>query len=104
MLELGITRQEAKAILNPLYAAHVGEKITFVQRLKASFSLAVDKERKKDMAEKKKRQELEQSGVAYCPKRLSTSVQGAKRGYSAGWGWMILGLVLLVQTRCSACA
>ena len=37
-LEFEITRREAKEILNPLYAAHAGEKVTFGQSLKASFS------------------------------------------------------------------
>ena len=83
-LDLGITRREAKAILDPLYAVHADEEFTCGKSFKAAFSLAVDAEREKDMAEQRKKQELEQSGVVYCPKCLSTSVQGVKRGYSAG--------------------
>lgn len=103
-LEFGITRREAKEILNPLYAAHAGEKVTFGQSLKASFSLAAEQQRNEQLAEKQKRKELEASGVAYCPKCLSTSITGAKRGYSAGQailtGSLLMGAVGANKTKC----
>ena len=111
MTEFGISKKEAMEILNPLYTAHAGEEITFGQSLKASFSLAAEQQREEQQAiinkrvdRKKQIAELEKSGVAYCPKCLSTSVTGAKRGYSAGQailtGNLLIGAVGANKTKC----
>lgn len=109
MTELCISKREAKEILAPLYIAHAGEKISYGQSLKANLSLIADEQEEEQeamlrsrQAKKRRIQELEQSGVVYCPKCLSTSVQGAKRGYSAGWGWIDprLGAVGANEIRC----
>lgn len=104
MTEFCISKNEAKAILDPLYVAHAGEKISYGQSLKANLSLIAEQEQKEQMAEKQKRKELEASGVAYCPKCLSTSVTGAKRGYSAGQailtGSLLMGAVGANKTKC----
>lgn len=75
MTEFGISKKEAKEILDPFYAAHEGDEITFGQSLKASFSIAAEQQREEQQAiinkrlnRKKHIAELEQSGVAYCPK------------------------------------
>lgn len=47
--------------------------------------------------------ELEKSGVAYCPKCLSTSVTATKRGFSAGqayWGGELFGMVGANEIKC----
>ena len=91
MTELGISMREAKEILDPLYISHAGEEITFGQGLKENLSQMVDDAqeetlRKKEIQRTKdqKRAELEMSGVAYCPKCMSTSVTAVKKGFSAG--------------------
>ena len=99
-LELGITRREAKEILGPLYAAHAGEKITFVQSLKASFSLEADKAREDAM----RKIQMDREGIVYCPKCMSTSIAAEKRGYSAGQailtGNLLIGAVGANKTKC----
>lgn len=110
MTEFGISKKEAKEILDPLYAAHAGEEITFGQSLKASFSFASEDVREEQQAIINKRlnrknqiAELEKSGVAYCPKCLSTSVTGAKRGFSAGQaylGGVLFGTVGANKMKC----
>lgn len=103
VLELGISRKEAKAIMAPLYAAHAEEKISFGQSLKASFSLAAEQQRNEQMKEQKKRRDLEESGVVYCPKCLSTSVTGVKRGFSAGQAYLggaVFGMVGANKIKC----
>lgn len=110
-LELGITKKEAKAILDPVYAAHAGEKITFWTGLGTSFAMEAEEQRavqqekiNKRLNRKKYIAELEKSGVAYCPKCLSTSVTGTKRGYSAGQalltGNLLIGAVGANKTKC----
>ena len=83
VLEFGITRREAKEILEPLYAAHAGEKVTFGQSVKAAFSLTAEQQRNEQLEEKQKRKALEESGAVYCPKCMSTSVTAVKKGFSA---------------------
>lgn len=109
MTELGITKEETKEIMDPLYAAHADEEFTFWASVGASFTMMADEQKEEQdaklqsrQAKKRRIQELEQSGVVYCPKCLSTSVQGAKRGYSAGWGWIDprLGAVGANEIRC----
>ncbi len=109
-LEFGITRREAKEIIEPLYAAHAGEEITFGQSLKASFSIAAEQQREEQQAiinkrlnRKKHIAELEQSGVAYCPKCLSTSVTGVKRGFSVGQAYLggaVFGMAGANKMKC----
>ena len=74
MTEFGISMKEAKTILDPIYAAHAGEEVSFKQSLKASFSIAAEKKREEQQtmidkrnARKQQIAELEKSGVAYCP-------------------------------------
>ena len=104
MTEFGISKEEAREILDPLYAAHADEEFTFWASLGASFSMTAELQQKEQMAEKQKRKELEESGVAYCPKCLSTSITGAKRGYSAGQailtGSLLMGAVGANKTKC----
>lgn len=104
MTELGISKEEARGILDPLYAVHTDEEFTFWASLGASFSMTAELQQKEQMAEKQKRKELEESGVAYCPKCLSTSITGAKRGYSAGQailtGSLLMGAVGANKTKC----
>lgn len=76
----GITQQEAKAILDPLYAAHAGEKVSFAEGFAAEVGMRADEEK----AEKKRLRELEASGKVYCPKCHSTSVTAQKKGFGAG--------------------
>lgn len=110
VVEFGISRREAKAILDPLYAAHAEEEFTFGESLKAAFSLAAEDVREEQQAKankllNRKRQiaELEKMGVAYCPKCLSTSITAAKRGFSAGqayWGGDLFGMVGANEIKC----
>lgn len=104
VMELGITKNEAKAILDPLYAAHADEKITFWTGLGAEFSLAAEQQRNEQLEEKQKRKALEESGVAYCPKCMSTSVQGVKKGFSAGQailtGNVLVGAIGANKLKC----
>ena len=99
-LEFGISRQEAKEILEPLYAAHAGEKVTFGQSLMATFSLEADKAREETM----RKIQMDREGIVYCPKCLSTSISGEKRGYSAGQailtGSLLMGAVGANKTKC----
>lgn len=102
-LELGISRQEAKEILEPLHAAHSGEKVTYWQSLGANFSLVAEQQRNEQLKEQKKRKDLEESGVVYCPKCLSTSVEGVKRGFSAGQAYLggeLFGMVGANKMKC----
>ena len=92
--DFSISKKEAKAILDPLYAVHAGEKITYGQSLKANLSMIAEQQRNEQLAEKQKRKELEESGVAYCPKCLSTSVTAEKRGYSAGQAILTRNLLI----------
>ncbi len=110
MTEFGISKKEAMEILNPLYTVHAGEEITFGQSLKASFSLASEDVQEEQQAiinkrlnRKKQIAELEKSGVAYCPKCLSTSVEGVKRGFSAGQAYLggeLFGMVGANKMKC----
>lgn len=103
MTEFGISMKEAKTILDPVYAAHAGEEVSFEQSLKANMSLISEQQQKEQQAEKQKRKQLEESGVAYCPKCLSTSVTATKRGFSVGqayWGGDLFGMVGANEIKC----
>ena len=98
-LELGISRQEAKEILEPLHAAHAGVKVTFGQSLKATFSLAADKGREEAL----RKIQMDREGIVYCPKCLSTSVTATKRGFSAGQAYLggaLFGTVGANKMKC----
>ncbi len=108
--DLSISKKEAMAILDPLYAVHSGEKVTYWQSLGANVSLIAEQQKEEQQAiinkrlnRKKQIAELEKSGVAYCPKCLSTSVTAAKRGFSAGqayWGGELFGMVGANEIKC----
>lgn len=104
MTEFGISMKEAKTILDPIYAAHAGEEVSFGQSLKANMFLISEQQQKEQMEEEQKRKELEESGVAYCPKCLSTSVTAMKRGFSAGQailtGSLLIGAVGANKVKC----
>lgn len=78
--DYGVTRKEAKAILDPLYEAHKDEKVTFWQGLKAEVDVRGDR----DDREKQRRQQLDAQGSLYCPKCLSTAVDVRSKGFSFG--------------------
>lgn len=111
MTELGISKEEAKSILDPVYAVHAGEKISYSEGLKASISLTAGEQREKQEAilqarrqKKEKKRALDEDGVAYCPKCMSTSVTPLKRGYSAGQalltGNLLFGAVGANKVKC----
>lgn len=103
MTELGISKEETREILDPLYAAHADDKFTFLASLGASFSMTAELQQKEQKAEKQKIKALEESGVVYCPKCLSTSVTATKRGYSAWqayWGGDLFGMVGANEIKC----
>ena len=99
-LEFGIRRREAKEILEPIYAAHAGEKITFGQSLKASFSLAADRGREEAL----RKMQMDREGIVYCSKCMSTNIAVEKRGYSAGQailtGNLLIGTIGANKTKC----
>ncbi len=100
MTELCISKREAKEILAPLYIAHAGEKISYGQSLKANLSLIADDAQEETL----KKMRMDREGIVYCPKCLSTSVQGAKRGYSAGQalltGNLLVGAMGANRVKC----
>lgn len=110
MTEFGISKEEAREILDPLYAAHADEEFTFWASLGASFSMTAELQKEEQQAiinkrlnRKKHIAELKKSGVAYCPKCLSTSVTATKRGFSAGqayWGGELFGMVGANEIKC----
>ena len=100
MFQLGITKQEAKEILEPLYAAHNKKEFTFWSSIAALFSVAADQARE----ETYRKIEMDREGVVYCPKCMSTSVTPLKRGYSAGQalltGNLLFGAVGANKVKC----
>lgn len=110
MTQLGISKEKTKEILDPLYAVHAEEEISFTGSMEASFSIAAEKNREKQQAIINKRKarkqqiaELEKSGVAYCPKCLSTSVTATKRGFSVGQAYLggdMFGMVGANEIKC----
>lgn len=98
-IEFGITRREAKEILEPLYSAHAGEKVTFGKSLKAAFSLAADQGREEAL----RKIQMDRQGIVYCPKCMSTSVTATKRGFSAGQAYLggaLFGMVGANKMKC----
>ena len=82
--EVGISHQQAKQILDPIYAVHAGEKISFMSSLTANMGLINDKKSQERTARWDRIEELEASGQVYCPECLSTSVSAQKKGFSVG--------------------
>ncbi len=80
--EFGISKAQAKQILDPLYEAHAGEKVSFMSGFAAEAGLRADKK----ALEASRRKELDASGQVYCPKCLSTSVSANQKGFSFGKG------------------
>ena len=70
--------------MDPIYAAHEGEKVSFLNGFAASMSLKSDKENQTIAAKIERERKLKESGQAYCPKCLSTSISVQKKGYSVG--------------------
>ena len=60
---LGVSKDEAKRILEPVQAAHAGEKISFWQRLGAVFALAGDEGQQKLALQVDKKKQLVWSTV-----------------------------------------
>lgn len=108
--EFSISKKEAMKILDPLYAAHAGEEISYGQSLKANISMLAEQQKEEQQIKHNKRlerkrqiAELEKSGVAYCPKCLSTSITATKRGFSAGQAYLggaLFGMVGANKMKC----
>ncbi|MDD6678708.1 MAG: hypothetical protein PUF71_04900 [Firmicutes bacterium] len=82
MRELGISVDKAKEILDPVYDAHEGEKVTFWNAFGAQAGLEADKQ--KFDAENRKR--MDAAGQIYCPKCSSTSISANQKGFSFARG------------------
>lgn len=82
--ECGITSAEAKAILEPVYLAHEGEKISFANSFSAEVNMRGAKEAQAKKEKRELKASLEESGQVYCPKCLSTSVSANKKGFGIG--------------------
>lgn len=96
--DYGLTKQQAKELLDPLYEAHAGEKFTYMDGLKENMKASMKGEkqnfyqknaRDKKQERKQRVAELEASGQVYCPKCLSTNVTAQKKGF--GFGKAALG-------------
>lgn len=82
--EFGMPMQRAKEILDPIYEAHKGEKISFKDSFSAQVQLEADKQKQALNEHDERKAELDKQGVAYCPKCLSTSITGDKKGFGIG--------------------
>lgn len=80
--EFGISKALAKEILDPLYSAHSGEKVSFTSGIAAQVELSTDKQK----LDARCRKELDASGVVFCPKCLSTSVSANQKGFGFARG------------------
>lgn len=99
----GVSAAQARKILDPIYAAHEGEEISFLNSLSANASLKKETAAQNKDPSEVRRQQLEESGQAYCPKCLSTSVTAKKKGYSVGWGLLagpLAGAIGANKIRC----
>ncbi len=76
-----INKQEAKEILDPIYAAHAQETISFATSLMASVEAHGQPRQAKKNNRKQRIADLEASGKVYCPKCLSTEVTAQKKGF-----------------------
>ena len=56
----------------------------FMDKLKEQVKLEAAKQANKATALINRRKELDEQGIAYCPKCISTSVQPLKKGFSLG--------------------
>lgn len=77
MHELNITMAQAKEILDPLYTAHAGEKVSFTSGFCSQIGLSTDKKKE----DGRRRRELDESGQVYCPKCMSTSISANQKGF-----------------------
>ena len=80
--ECGISKEQVKEILDPLYAAHTGEKVSIIRGAAAQAGLSADKQK----IEAERRKELDASGQVYCPKCLSQSVSANQKGFNFARG------------------
>lgn len=65
----------------------------FMDKLREQAKQDAQKQIDKGVALRAKKKELDEQGVAYCPKCVSTSVQPVKKGF--GLGKAVVGGVLL---------
>lgn len=89
--DYGLTMQQAKEILDPLYIAHAKEKVSFFDSVKAQEDLRKEnqtgiyaKNAKKKMAKEaveQRIQENKENGIACCPKCGSASITAQKKGF-----------------------
>ena len=76
-----VSRQEAQDILDPVYVAHAGDKVSFMASLAVSAEAQGKSQQAEKAAKKQRIAELEASGKVYCPKCLSTEVTAQKKGF-----------------------
>jgi len=80
--EYGISEEDAKELLAPLYAqSKMNERKPSFKNMLAD---AANEAGAKGIEKANRKNELERSGQVYCPKCLSTSISADKKGYGVG--------------------
>lgn len=79
--ECSITSAEAKAILDPIYSAHAGEKVSFAHSFAAETNMKGAREAQSRKERQTRKAEMESAGQVYCPKCLSTSISANQKGF-----------------------
>ncbi len=87
--ECGITSEEAKQIMDQVYAAHEDVDVSFWDGVKENFLMEAKRRRDKSEAEREDKRSLKNqikedqaNGIVCCPKCGSTSVTAQKKGFS----------------------
>ena len=83
-----LSNAEVRQILDPIFEAHAGEKVSFWSSFFASANIQNEEKWQKRKAVIDREEELKASGQVYCPKCLSISVTAQKRGYSVGQSFL----------------